>query len=91
MNIDVNNDLVTDRGYDVTLAIRYDVGPLAPGQESNEPVMGSNGVLVSCSDEDLDTICLLKTIVRSYQTLTKQMRMVMESVISAITAPKSKT
>lgn len=59
MNIDVNDDLITDRGYDVTLAIRYDVGPLAPGQESGEVCYGLQwGVGLPCSDEDLDTICL---------------------------------
>ena len=58
-NIDVNGDLITDRGYDVTLAIRYDVGPLAPGQSSNELCYGLQwGVGLPCSDEDLDTICL---------------------------------
>ncbi len=59
MNIDVNNDLITDRGYDVTLAIRYDVGPLAPGQQSAELCYGLQwGVGLPCSDEDLDTVCL---------------------------------
>lgn len=58
-NIDVNNDLITDRGYDVTLAIRYDVGPLAPGQTSGELCYGLQwGVGLPCSDEDLDTVCL---------------------------------
>lgn len=59
MNIDVNDDLITDRGYDVTLAVRYDVGPLAPGQQSNELCYGLQwGVGLPCSDEDLDTVCL---------------------------------
>jgi len=58
-NIDVNGDLITDRGYDVTLAIRYDVGPLAPGEESPEICYALQwGVGLPCSDEDLDTICL---------------------------------
>lgn len=58
-NIDVNNDLITDRGFDVTLAIRYDVGPLAPGQSSNELCYGLQwGVGLPCSDEDLDQVCL---------------------------------
>ena len=58
-NIDVDNDLITDEGYDVTLAIRYDVGPLAPGEESPEVCYSLQwGVGLPCSDEDLDTICL---------------------------------
>ena len=58
-SIDANNDLITDRGYDVTLAIRYDVGPLAPGEESGEVCYALQwGVGLPCSDEDLDTICL---------------------------------
>ena len=58
-NIDVNNDLITDRGYDVTLALRYDVGPLDPGDESPELCYSLQwGVGLPCSDEDLDTVCL---------------------------------
>jgi hypothetical protein len=58
-NIDVDNDLITDEGYDVTLAIRYDVGPLAPGEESLEVCYSLQwGVGLPCSDEDLDTVCL---------------------------------
>ena len=58
-NIDVNADLITDRGYDVTLAIRYDVGPLAPGEQSPEFCFQLQwGVGLPCSDEDLDTICV---------------------------------
>lgn len=58
-NIDVNGDLITDRGYDVTLALRYDVGPLAPGEASQELCYVVQwGVGLPCSDEDLDEICL---------------------------------
>jgi hypothetical protein len=58
-NIDVNQDLITDTGYDVTLAMRYDVGPLAPGEESAEVCYALQwGVGLPCSDEDLDTVCL---------------------------------
>jgi len=58
-SIDVDGDLITDRGYDVTLALRYDVGPLEPGDESDEVCYSLQwGVGLPCSDEDLDTICL---------------------------------
>jgi hypothetical protein len=58
-NIDVDNDLITDRGYDVTLAMRYDVGPLAPGEVSPQICYSLQwGVGLPCSDEDLDTVCL---------------------------------
>ena len=56
---DRNDDLITDTGYDVTLAIRFDVGPLAPG-ETSPPIcyVIQWGVGLPCSDEDLDEICL---------------------------------
>ena len=58
-NTDLNHDLTTDTGYDVTLAMRYDVGPLTPGQESGEVCYGLQwGVGLPCSDEDSDAICL---------------------------------
>ncbi|MGK0359257.1 MAG: MYXO-CTERM domain-containing protein [Bradymonadia bacterium] len=58
-NIDINGDLITDRGFDVTLAMRYDVGPLAPGEASQELCyIVQWGVGLPCSDEDLDEICL---------------------------------
>ena len=58
-NIDRNNDLITDRGFDVTLALRYDIGPLEPG-ETGAPICYAVqwGVGLPCSDEDLDEICL---------------------------------
>lgn len=58
-SIDADGDLITDRGYDVTLALRYDIGPLEPGDESDEICYSLQwGVGLPCSDEDLDTICL---------------------------------
>ncbi len=58
-NIDVGSDLITDRGFDVTLALRFDVGPLSPGESSPELCYALQwGVGLPCSDEDLDTICL---------------------------------
>ncbi len=58
-NADLNADLITDEGYDVTLALRFDVGPLAEG-ETSEPWCYAVqwGVGLPCSDEDQDEICL---------------------------------
>ncbi|MCA9543086.1 MAG: hypothetical protein KC613_01815, partial [Myxococcales bacterium] len=59
MNIDVDGNLITDEGFDVTLAIRYDAGPLEPGQTSDEVCYAIQwGVGLPCSDEDLDEVCL---------------------------------
>ena len=33
---DDNGDLVTDDGYDVTLLLRFDLGPLQPGEQTEE-------------------------------------------------------
>ena len=55
---DGDNDLVTDTGYDVTLALRFDAGPLAPGAVSEEICYTTSwGFALSCSDEDVDEIC----------------------------------
>ena len=57
-DIDIDNNFTTDRGYDTTLAIRYDVGPLEPGQESGEVCYGLQwGTGLPCSDEDQDDVC----------------------------------
>ena len=58
-NVDDNNDRVTDVGYDVTLGLRFDVGPLAAGAMS--PAVCYNirwGYALACSDEDEDGICI---------------------------------
>jgi len=58
-NVDVDGDFITDRGFDVTLAMRYDTGPLQPGESSRELCyIVQWGVGLPCSDEDLDEICL---------------------------------
>ena len=58
-NADADGDLVTDAGYDVTLSLRFDVGPLEPGEMS--PAVCWNiqwGVGLQCSDEDADLVCV---------------------------------
>ena len=58
-NSDLDGNLQTDSGYDVTIALRYDVGPLAPGQQSDEVCFATQwGRGLPCSDEDFDEICL---------------------------------
>ena len=58
-NSDLDGDLITDLGYDVTLGLRFDLGPLEPG-DSVGPVCYAIqwGVGLPCSDEDLDEICV---------------------------------
>ncbi|MEE2789518.1 MAG: MYXO-CTERM sorting domain-containing protein, partial [Myxococcota bacterium] len=60
VDIDVNpTDLTTDRGFDVTLALRYDMGPLGPGESAEELCVATQwGRGLPCSDEDQDDICL---------------------------------
>ena len=56
---DNNNDLFTDSAYDVTLAMRFDTGPLAPGAESPQLCYTTRwGFALACSDEDSDDICI---------------------------------
>jgi MYXO-CTERM domain-containing protein len=58
-NADLNGDLITDSGFDVTLALRFDMGPLAPGESTDQICTAVQwGVGLPCSDEDLDEICL---------------------------------
>ena len=58
-NSDRDGDLITDNGYDVTLAMRFDLGPLSPGQSSQEFCFATQwGVGLPCSDEDGDEICV---------------------------------
>ncbi len=58
-NADADMNLVTDDGFDVTLAMRYDLGPLEPGETTEEFCEHTRwGVGLPCSDEDLDEICL---------------------------------
>jgi hypothetical protein len=57
---DANNDLVTDSFYDVTLSLRFGVGPLEDGEMS--PTVCYNlqwGVGLQCSDEDADQVCVI--------------------------------
>ena len=56
--LDVNGDLLTDRGGDFTMALRADVGPLAPGAQSAPFCVDITwGVGRPCSDEDNDGRC----------------------------------
>ena len=58
-NIDADNNLITDNGFDVTLALRYDLGPLNANESSEEFCFATQwGVGLPCSDEDVDEICL---------------------------------
>jgi hypothetical protein len=58
-NIDLDGDLITDEGFDVTLALRFDVGPLDVGESSPALCYAVQwGYGRPCSDEDLDEICL---------------------------------
>ena len=58
-NIDLDNNLITDDGFDVTLALRYDLGPLNPQESTEEFCFATQwGVGLPCSDEDADEICL---------------------------------
>ena len=56
---DGNGDLVTDNGYDVTLSLRFDVGPLAADAVTEPLCINIQwGVGLACSDEDADEICV---------------------------------
>ena len=59
VSTDADGDLVTDRGYDVTLSLRFDVGPLEPGSTTPRPVCIDIrwGVGLPCGDPDEDGIC----------------------------------
>ncbi len=59
-NIDRNGDLITDRGFDVTLALRFDVGPLDVGQTEEVCYAVRWGVGLPCSDVDEDGACYPK-------------------------------
>ncbi|MCB9552427.1 MAG: hypothetical protein H6705_11190 [Myxococcales bacterium] len=57
--VDRDGDLVTDGGYDVTLALRFDVGPLDDGEMSPVLCYGLRwGYKPACSDEDDDYVCV---------------------------------
>ncbi len=57
---DNNGDLVTDGGYDVTLSLRFAMGPLNDGEMSPAVCYDIQwGVGLQCSDEDQDMICLV--------------------------------
>ena len=59
VNADVDGGLITDDGFDVTLALRYDLGRMGPGDVSEEFCFAYQwGVGLPCSDEDLDEICV---------------------------------
>ena len=56
---DLDGDLVTDTDYDVTLALRFDAGPLASNQTSPQICYTIRwGFALACSDEDEDGICI---------------------------------
>ena len=56
---DNNQDLFTDQPYDVTLALRFDAGPLQTGETSPEICYTTRwGYARACSDEDQDDICI---------------------------------
>jgi hypothetical protein len=58
-NADLDANLVTDAGFDVSLALRYSAGALAPNAAS--PPMCFNiqwGQGRQCSDEDHDNVCV---------------------------------
>ena len=56
---DFNGDLVTDNDYDVTLALRFDAGPLATNETSPQICYTIRwGFALACSDEDEDGICV---------------------------------
>ena len=58
-NTDGDRDLVTDAGYDVTLSLRFDVGPLERGAVSPQVCFNTRwGYALACSDEDMDGICV---------------------------------
>jgi hypothetical protein len=58
-NTDGNNDRVTDNGYDVTLALRFDTGPLDDGEMSDAVCYNTRwGYALACSDEDMDGVCV---------------------------------
>ncbi len=58
-NTDRNGDLVTDDGYDVTLSLRFDVGPLEPDEMSPAVCYSLKwGFALACSDEDADGVCV---------------------------------
>ncbi|MCA9545365.1 MAG: hypothetical protein KC613_13265, partial [Myxococcales bacterium] len=58
-NSDGDGDRVTDSGYDVTLSLRFDVGPLAPDEMSPAVCYSLRwGYALACSDEDEDGVCV---------------------------------
>ncbi|MCA9541327.1 MAG: hypothetical protein KC620_20640, partial [Myxococcales bacterium] len=59
-NVDRNGDLVTDVGYDVTLALRFDLGPVEPDAMTPAICYGLRwGYSLACSDEDDDQVCVV--------------------------------
>ncbi|MCK6571103.1 hypothetical protein L6V77_08355 [Myxococcota bacterium] len=58
---DANGDLVTDGYYDVTLSLRFGVGPLEDGEMSPAICYQIQwGVGLQCSDEDQDQVCVVE-------------------------------
>lgn len=56
---DRNDDRVTDDGYDVTLSLKFDTGPLEPGAMSPAICYSTRwGFGLACSDEDMDGVCV---------------------------------
>ncbi|MCA9538993.1 MAG: thrombospondin type 3 repeat-containing protein, partial [Myxococcales bacterium] len=59
VNTDLNGDLVSDEGYDVTLGIRLDSPPLDPGEMSPPLCISIRwGYALACSDGDEDGVCV---------------------------------
>jgi hypothetical protein len=57
-DVDANRDLITDVGDDFTLALRADVGPLAPGEQSEALCVYTQwGFGLPCGDADGDGVC----------------------------------
>ncbi len=55
---DRDDDLVTDSGYDVTIALRWDMGPVPDGEVSDELCVDITwGIGYACGDPDEDGIC----------------------------------
>ena len=58
LSTDRNRDEITDFGYDVTLAERFDLGPVQPGESTRELCVDIRwGVGPPCGDPDGDGLC----------------------------------
>ena len=56
---DQDGNLFTDTDYDITLALRFDTGPLENGAQSAQICYTTRwGYALACSDEDNDSVCV---------------------------------